>query len=555
MRILSTSLLAMVIGVPAIWAAGKVISNLPSHKPSHAGPVSTLPEPVQMPGKARPYGGTPINVLNYHYDHNPTGWNQAETDLTPASVASSSFGLLKTLKVDGNVYAEPLLVSGYTMPDGSVHDVLIVATGHNSVYAYDAQTYALLWKVGLGTPQNARDVGCGDVLPIDGIASTPVILLNNGKAVIYVVAATEPSSMVFQTSLHALDLGTGSDILPAAVISPSATLSNGTALNFDPQHQYVKAALASANGAIYVGITSHCDRDKADISGWLLSYDAATLASTAQFHTIETRTPGLELASIWMSGFAPAMDANGNIFLATGNGAFGTSNNDWGESVLNLPPALTGVTDSFTPAAYKALNKEDGDFGSGGVMLLPPVAGQTAPPLAVAMGKDAVLYLLNQHNLGGISAGDAGALQSQRLAPTGSGSWGGPAFYNSPQAGPLVYVQTDSDYLRAFSVATGATPALTQVAQGTTTAGYGGSLPVVSSNGAMPGTGVVWLVRRTKPPTVEAYAADSLGAPIFSASAGKWSNPAGNSFLTPLVANGRLFVPAYKTVMVFGLTQ
>lgn len=555
MRIIATALTALVIGSPAAWAGDPVRPTMaPGHHSTHAVPVSTLAPPVELPGKWKRYSGTPIDVLNYHYDNNRTGWNPAETDLTPTTVASSSFGLLKTLRVDSNVFGQPMVVSGYTMPDGSVHDVLVITTDKNSVYAFDADKLKLLWQVNLGTPEDSHDVGCPD-LPVYGITSSPVILRNNGKATIYVVAATEPQSMQFAVTLHALDLGTGADTLTPAVISPSATIANGKVLSFDPQYQYTKASLATANGAIYVSVSSHCDRDKQNIAGWVLNYDSTTLALTSQFHTIETHVHGLDLATVWMSGFAPAIDANGNVFAVTGNGAFNATTNDWGESVLKLPANLSGVADSFTPGDYKSLNQVDGDFGSGGVMLLPAIAGQTAPPMAVTMGKDAVLYLLNQNQLGGETPNDTGALQSQRLAKTGSGLWGGPAFYNSPEAGPLVYAQIQGDYLRAFSVATGSTPALTQVATGTTTAGYGGSFPTISSNGAAPNTGVVWLVRRSEPPEVEAYNADSLGAPIFVAGIGRWSIPSGNSFITPTVANGRVFVGSFKAVSVFGLAK
>ena len=188
-------------------------------------------------------------------------------------------------------------------------------------------------------------------------------------------------------------------------------------------------------------------------------------------------------------------------------------------------------------------------------MLIPTVAGQAAPPMAVAIGKDATLYLLNQTNLGGLRSNDAGALQAQRIGPSGGGVWGGPAYYGSP-AGGRVYVQRDSDVLRSFSVSTTSAPSLTQVASGSSAAGYGGSLPVVSSSGAVSGTGVVWLVRRGATEQLEAYDAMALGAPIFSANAGSWSNTSyGNSFVTPLEANGRVYVPAYKTVTVFGLTN
>jgi hypothetical protein len=164
-----------------------------------------------------------------------------------------------------------------------------------------------------------------------------------------------------------------------------------------------------------------------------------------------------------------------------------------------------------------------------------------------------MMYLLNQSQLGGLKSNDKGALQRQQVG--GGGLWGGPAYYGS-QNGGVVYVQVGSDVLRAFSVATGSQPALTQVATGMSQAGYGGSLPIVSSNGANSGTGVVWLIRRGSTVQLEAYDAGALGAPLFAASAGSWSNTnAGNSFLTAMEANGRVYVPAYKTVTVFGLGQ
>jgi hypothetical protein len=335
-------------------------------------------------------------------------------------------------------------------------------------------------------------------------------------------------------------------------IAPKAKLRNGGTVNFDPQNQWNRASLAYNNGSIYVGIGSHCDNNAGAISGWLLNYDAATLKLVHHFHTIENSS-GYELASIWMTGFAPAIDSSGNVFVVTGNGDFEKGNHDWGESVLKLSPGLNKVISHFTPASYQQLNNGDIDFGSGGVMLLPVVNGQIAPPMAVAMGKAAVLYLFNQNSLGGLKPNDAGALQWQRLGGSGGGIWGGPAYYGGP-AGGIVYAQIDGDVLRAFSVSTGSNPALTQVATGTSSAGYGGSLPIVSSNGATSGTAVVWLIRRGVTEQLEAYDALSLGAPLFAANAGSWSNGAGNSFLTPMEANGRVYVPAYKTVTIFGLS-
>ena len=186
------------------------------------------------------------------------------------------------------------------------------------------------------------------------------------------------------------------------------------------------------------------------ISGWLLRHGPGLKLLNA-FNTIQSPA-GFELASIWMTGFAPAIDASGNVFVVTGNGKFKRAGGDYGESVLRLPPTLNRVQDFFTPAAYQSLNNGDLDFGSGGVMPLPAQSGQTAPPLAVAMGKDAVLYLLNQSALGGVQANDAGALQATRLAATGGGVFGGPAYHAGPTAA-YVYYQNKS-YDRAERLAT-----------------------------------------------------------------------------------------------------
>ncbi len=528
-----------------------------THRPSQPAPASLLPDAAPMANAAAAlghvYGGTPIDVLTYHYDRGRTGWNQSETDLTPAAVASAKFGLLTTLQVDGNVFAQPLLVSGYPMPDGSTHDVLIVATGHNSVFAYDARDYQLLWQRSLGVPQSSNDVGCGDVQPEYGISSTPVILRSaRGTATIYLVAATEPKPFSFHSTLHALDVGTGRDVATPAELAPSATLAGGGTVSFDPQNQWNRAGLATDGASIYVGIGSHCDNNSGSITGWLLRYNAV-LAPLGAFNTIQTSRAGGELASIWMTGFAPALDPLGNLFVVTGNG--GVAGRDWGESALSLDPSVTHVRSRFTPASYPTLNDNDQDFGSGGIMLLPVVPKQTVPPLAVALGKSAILYLLDQNRLGGLKPNDTGALQATTLTNRGNaGLWGGPAYYNGANNGPTVFLQTDSDVLRGFSVATTGTPALTQMLAGTTKAGYGGSLPIVSSNGDIPGSGVVWLVRRSVPMELEAYDADMLGAPLFTARAGVWSNTQNqNSFVTPMQANGRVYAPAYKTVKVFGL--
>jgi hypothetical protein len=518
--------------------------------------VAPLPDrglhPKAAEGVARRYSGTPADVLRYHNDNYPTGWNPHEADLTPASVKSTSFGQLTTLNVDGNVLAEPLMVSNFQMPDGSTHNVLVVATGHNTVYAYDAQTYDVLWQRTLGTAQSIQDVGCGDIHPEYGISSTPVIVRSGSAATIYLVAATEPASYSFHTRIHALDLATGKDILKPVEIHPQATLETGQIVHFDPQNQWNRASLAYANGSIYVGIGSHCDHNSANISGWMLRYDTG-LKLTGKFNTIKAAA-GYELASIWMSDYSPAIDASGNVFAITGNGNYSLAAGaqGYGESVLSWAGDLSrNSVHSFTPSNFQQLNNGDQDFGSGGAMLIPLVSGQTAPPLLVAMGKASTLYLLDAAKLGGLESTNNKPLQKFQV---GSGCWCGAAYYAAASGG-IVYYQAGGDVLRAFSVSTGATPKLTGVADGTSSVGSGGSFPVVSSNGSTLNTAVVWLIRRGNPTEqLEAYDAVKLGAPLFQANAGNWSNGS-RSYLTPLVVNGRVYVGAYKTVTVFGLTN
>jgi hypothetical protein len=520
----------------------------------HPDPPGRLPptplHPNAAQGLALQYGGTPVDVTTYHVDNLRTGWNPTETDLTQAAVKSTKFGLLKTLTVDGSVLAQPLIVSGFQMPDGTKHDVLLVVTEHNSAYAFDAQSYAQLWHVNLGRPQPAADVACGHVYPEYGISATPVIVRGGvGQASVYLVAATEPAAGQFHTLLHQLDLGTGLDVRPAVEIAASKTMSDGTTMRFNAAYQWIRSGLAYANGTIYIAASSHCDIDAGAISGWVLRY-GTDLTQKAAFSTIHTPA-GYELAAIWMSGFAPAVDTDGSIFVITGNGNFAKGGKDWGESVLKLPQNLAQVSDFFTPASYDTLNGADMDFGSGGVMLLPAVPGQLAPPLAVGMGKDAVLYLLDRTALGRKKAGDAGALQATRLASSGGGLWGGPAYYGGPSGG-VVFYQISAATLRGYAVSTGSTPRLAETVHGTSTAGWGGAEPIVSSNGSKAGTGVVWVIRRGSGLQLEAYDAEHLGAPIYAASAGSWPN--GNPFLSPLEANGRVYVPSTGKVMVFGLT-
>lgn len=527
-------------------------------KVSHVGKYKVLgpalPEaglhPHAAKGLARRYSGAPIDVVKYHYDSYPTGWNPAETDLTPATVGSASFGQITTLNVDGNVFAQPLMVANLEMRHHSLHNVLIVATGHNTIYAYDAQDYSVLWTRSLGTPQATNDVGCGDIQPEYGISSTPVIVRTGANsATMYVVSATEPAPFSFHTKLHAINLKNGRDVTKAVEIRPRGRLTTGGKIHFDPQNQWNRASLAYQNGSIYMGVGSHCDNNAGNISGWMLRYDT-NLNLVDKFNTIKA-SAGYELSSIWMAGFAPAIGPDGRVYAITGNGYYNAAkgHKGYGESVLGFTPDLK-IDSTFTPQEWQSLNNSDADFGSGGAMLIPSVDGQQAPPMILASGKSGTVYVLNANDLGGLERSGHGPLQKLSQG----GCWCAAAYYRKSDGTGVVFYQGNGDNLHGYQVNTGANPSLTNTINGNAGSGFGGSFPIVSSNGQTAHTGVVWLIRRNTTEQIEAYNAETLGTPLFRQNAGTWSN-GGRAYLTPLVANGRVYVPAYKTVTVFGLTD
>jgi hypothetical protein len=514
------------------------------------------PPPTPTPGPAG-------DVTTYHNDTLRTGWNPTESILNPTTVASSKFGLRQTLAVDGLVMAQPLYVANYPV-NGTNHNLLIVATEHDSVYAFDADSGAQLWRQSLGTPQATADVGCTDIQPEYGINSTPVIDRSSGT--LYVVAASEPSSKVFVTQLLALDLAAGTNKVAPARIAASALESNGSTISFNDVKNMQRASILLANGSLYLGFGSHCDHSSGSASGWLMRYSASNLAKLAAVNTIEDGVSGgsTQLASIWGAGFGPAADAQGNIYAVTGNGAFdatSSAGHNFAMSVLRFAPDLSGgIRDWFAYSGEAADSGHDQDFGSGGAMLLPTQSGNV-PNVLVAMGKSSNVYLLNGANLGKFSSNDAGALQIVSSGrPDGNGVWGGPAYFNVPGGGPTVYYQVDSGVMKAYRLSTGGSkPQLSVVSTGTTLSGYGGTIPVVTSNGQTAGTGVVWALRRVKQSggsattTLDAYDASNLGKHLAALPAGTWSQAGDNCFVAPLVANGKVYTGAYKTVFVFGL--
>ncbi|HTU81385.1 MAG TPA: multicopper oxidase domain-containing protein [Candidatus Acidoferrales bacterium] len=471
-----------------------------------------------------PQTGFPQDNVTFHQNTMRTGWYDAETTLTTTNVASSSFKWRTTLTAPagmppmGKVYAQPLYASQELMPDGNMHNLVIVATSTDQLYAFDDQTRTVLWHHDFTNPaagirqQLWSDDGCPDVNPNIGITGTPVI--DRSADLLYVVVPTYENGTFYQR-IHAISLKTGSDAVNGegnpigpTVITATVAANGGTA-SIDPLNNFNRSALLEANGTIYVALGSHCDYVSNTTHGWVVGYDAATLAPVSNIiNTTSDNQSGYFLGSPWMGGFGPAADASGNIFFATGNGPDpGTDPVDYGMSVLDVPGNLDLSTTTangswFSPKGAAGDASADADLGSGGVLLFPDETGNVAHILAIggkcgAGGTNGTtgchLYVLNRDNMGKQQAGDAGALVNLQ---TGCGMWGGPAFFEDASSNQYLVYGCGSP-LATYKL--GLSPvSLTQVGGanvGCLECRDSGSQPIVSSNGTKAGTAVVWALQ------------------------------------------------------------
>jgi hypothetical protein len=505
------------------------------------------------------------NVITYHNDNLRTGWNQAETVLTPASVATGGFALQAQAILDGQVDAQPLFLSAQSIPGQGTHDVVYVATENDTVYALDAASGAVLASNGLGTPvpQAALPNGCDNVSDRVGIHSTPVIDLPAG--LIYVMAYTyENSTAIYR--LHALNLATLADAMPPLVVSAIATLSDGSQVAFNARNQRQRAALLESHGIIYAGFAGWCDLNVRVARGWVLGWQATTLTALPAarlVNRLRSVPSSYFQTSVWMSGFGIATDDATGLYFATGNSSpnglgYNVPNN-LSESVVNVSADLTTVQGYFTPQNVALLERRDLDLGSGGVMLLPDQPGGV-PHLAIAAGKNQgnTLFLLNRDNLAGGSA-ILGTYKN-------NGCWCGPTYYTAPDGTGRVVTSTGRALaLWQVQTATGPTsslPALSLVANGKamTTGQDPGFFTSVSSNGTQAGSAIVWAISRpaNNDPTntlyLNAYDPGSGLSHVYHAAAGNWPYAArANANLVPVVANGRVYVASYAQLSIFGL--
>jgi hypothetical protein len=526
----------------------------------HSGGSLSAPPAPPVSGGPPPTPAQGTSVLTYKNDVARTGQNLTESVLTPANVNSSSFGKLRTLAADGKVDAEPLYVSGLTL-QGATHNVAFVATENDSVYAYDVDTGALLWHVSLlGSGETVNDLPpypCDQVTPTIGITSTPVIDLTAGThGIIYVVAMSKStSSATYHQRLHALDLTSGAELLNGPVdISASFPTLSGP-ISFDPAQYEERAALLLLGSTIYTSWTSHCD--VTPYTGWIIAYDRSTLGPTAVFNAAPNS--GGVGPSIWMSGGGPAADANGNIYVLTANGAFETAldangfpnQGDYGNSFLKLSTAggTLSVSDYFSMYNTVSESGADADLGSGGIMLLPDLTDSTGTVrhLAVGAGKDTNLYVVNRDSMGKFSPA-SNKIWQQLSGVLSSGIWSTPAYFNG-----TVYYGPNGGALRAFAVSAAmlsASPSSRTAVSFT----YPGTSPGISANGSS--AGIVWAHENTSPAVLHAYDAANLAHELYNSNQapnGRDQFGAGNKFITPMIADGKVLVGTQNAVVVFGL--
>jgi hypothetical protein len=568
MRSLSRSILCFLL-LAGFTAVSFCRTNTPAAK-AGAPPSSESSQSSGSNGRASSFA---TDVLTYHYDIARDGLNSHETVLTPSNVNSSGFQKLGLYPVDGKVDAQPLYLNQVTI-QGAPHNVLFVMSEADSAYAFDADTGAQLWKVSaLGQGETTSDDhGCGQISPQIGITDTPVVDRSQGpNGAIYFVAMTKDSSQNYHQRLHALDITTGAELFGGPKEIQGTYPGNGDGSQnghviFAPGQyaersgilEYVARVGITVNfSTLYIAFTSHCDARP--YTGWLMSYDPATLNQKAVLDV----TPNGNEGSIWMAGAGLTADALGNIFFLDANGTFDTTlnsrgfpvNGDFGNAFVKVSTVGVGgqlqVTDYFTMFNTVQESNADEDLGSGGAMLLPDLMDNShqVHHLAVGAGKDTNIYVVNRDNMGKFNPNNDNAIYQEIDNVLPGGVWSMPAYFNN-----TVFYGDVGDNLKAFTISN-AKLSTTPTSQTATSFTYPGTTPSVSANGAT--NGIVWAVENSNPAVLHAYDATNLAHELYNSNqAGSRDQfGPGNKFITPIVANGKVFVGTPSGVAVFGLNH
>jgi len=500
------------------------------------------------------------DVLTYHNDNARTGQALAETILTPGNVNSTQFGKLFQVNVDGKVDAQPLYASAVTIPSQGTHNVLFVATEHDSVYAFDADSGTQLWNVSLlpAGETSSDDRGCSQVSPEIGVTATPAIDRSSGSnGTIYIVAMSKDSSSAYHQRLHALDMTLGAEEFGGpkevqATFPGTGDNSNGTDVIFDPAQYKERPGLLLLNHVIYTSFSSHCDDPP--YTAWIIAYNETNLNQV----NVLNLTPNGNEGSVWMSGAGLAADSGGNIYPLLANGTFDTtldnngfpSQSDYGNAFVRLSTASGGlaVADYFTMSNTVAESNADEDLGSGGALVLPDMtdANGVTRHLVVGAGKDQTLYLADRDNMGKFNP-QADSIYQEIPSGLPGGIFGMPAYFNG-----RLYYGPSGHNLIAFQFSN-AKLQTTPVSSTSAAFGYPGATPSISANGST--EAIVWATENTNPAVLHAYDASDLSKELYNSNQAGTRDQfgAGNKFITPTIANGKVYVGTTNGVGAFGL--
>jgi len=515
------------------------------------------PSPNNVPGLGIPY---PTDVLTYHYNVYRQGFTSQETTLTPSNVNYNSFGKVDFLSTDGKVDAQPLFVNKQFI-GGSINDTVYVVTENDSVYAFSANSGRQFWRTSVletgETPSD--DHNCSQISPQIGITDTPVIDKQAGPhGALFLVAMTKDASGNYHQRLHALDLSSGAELfggpteIQATYPGTGSGSQNGSVI-FNPGQFAERAAILEYGTTLYISFTSHCD--VLPYTGWIMAYSARNLQQTAVIDV----TPNGSEGSIWMAGGGLAADSTGNIYFLDANGTFDTTlnsqgfpiNGDYGNAFMKLSTAggQLAVSDYFNTYNTVQESNYDEDLGSGGVIVLPDLYDNNGQVhhLAVGAGKDTNIYVVNRDNMGKWNPNNNNQVYQEVSGTLPGGVWSNPAYFNN-----TVYYGDVSDHLKAYTISN-AKLSTSPTSQTTTSFEYPGTTPTISAN--QNSNAIVWAVENSSPAVLHAYNATNLAQELYNSNqAGSRDQfGAGNKFITPMVANGKVFVGTQTGVAVFGL--
>jgi hypothetical protein len=512
--------------------------------------------PIVMAGSGPTFKG----VLTYRNDNLRTGHNPNETTLTLQNVNTTTFGKLFVIPTDGLVDAQPLYAPNISIPGNGTHNVLFVASEHGTVYGFDADNGSTLWQITtLGAGETTSDNrGCSQVTPEIGVTSTPVVDPGAGPhGTIYVVAMSKDSSSNYHQRLHALDITSGAEQFggPVEIVAKypgTGDNSQGGYVIFDPKQYKERAGLLLINHIVYTTWASHCDIRP--YTGWIISYNETTLAQQSVLNV----TPNGSEGAIWAAGAGPAADSGGNIYFLDANGTFDTTldangfpvSGDYGNAIMKLSTRNShlAVSDYFNMFNTVSESNMDEDLGSGGAMVIPNFkdSSGTVHSLVVGAGKDKNIYLANRNNMGKFNPNNNNQLYQEVTGELGGSVFSAPAF-----AAKNIYYGAVGDTIKAFSFNSSGTLNAAPASATAKHFTYPGATPSISGNTAK--NLILWATENTSPAVLHAYNANNLSVELYNSAGGRDSFGDGNKFITPTIANGKVYVGTTSGVGVLGL--